>query len=171
MIPVEEIQNRIQKDASVLEYSLTDSVLYTFLIGKDCFEMSAQPLDSVFQSSYDSMLEAITYLDPTRHRMENFNRFVSSSFNLYKHLIKPLADDIRSLKLIIIPDGELSLIPFEALISEFVHVSEGHLDYKDLPFLLKRYAISYGHSSTTLFEQQFSKREKGTGGLLAFAPS
>ena len=171
MIAIGEIQNRIRKDASVLEYSLTDSVLYTFLISKDCFEIAAQPLDSVFQTAYDSMLEAIGYLDPTRHHVENFNRFVSSSFNLYKYLIKPLDDDIESQRLIIIPDGALSLIPFEALISDVVHVPEGHLDYKDLPLLLKEYAISYGHSSTTLFEQQVSKREKRMGGLLAFAPS
>jgi CHAT domain-containing protein len=171
MITVKEIQDRMQRNASVIEYSLTDSMLYTFLINKDRFELYAQKVDSAFKNAYDSMLESIAYIDPTRHNAENFNQFVTSSFSLYKYLIKPVINKIESRKLIIIPDGALSMIPFEALISDDGKLSEGHLDYKDLPLILKEYAISYGHSSTSLFERQDAGREKGAGGLLAFAPS
>jgi CHAT domain-containing protein len=171
MITIGEIQSSIQRKTSVLEYSLTDSVLYTFLISKNSFKISAQPLDSVFHRAYDSMLEAIGNIDPTRHDVKKFNQFVSSSLSMYEYLIKPLVANIESKRLIIIPDGALSLIPFEALISDAGQIPGGHMDYKDLPLFLKEYALSYAHSSTTLFMQQLAARERSSGGLLAFAPS
>jgi CHAT domain-containing protein len=171
MIAIKDIQRRIKKGATVLEYSLTDAALYAFLITKDHFDIVAQSIDTLFQGTYNSMLGAVGNLDPTRHNAEQFNRFVTSSYGLYKYLIKPLAKEISGQQLIIIPDGILSFIPFEALISDIVRLPEGHLDYKDLPLLLKVFAISYAHSSTLLFEQQINKKEKSSGGLLAFAPS
>ena len=42
VISIEEIQKKIRKGTTVLEYSLTDSVLYTFLIRKDHFEIYSQ---------------------------------------------------------------------------------------------------------------------------------
>lgn len=171
MVTIGEIQNRIQRKTSVLEYALTGSMLYTFLISKNSFDISAQPLDSVFHGTFDSLLEAIGYIDPTRHDAKKFKQFVSSSSGMYKYLIKPLVANIEGKRLIIIPDAALSLIPFEALISDAGHITGGHPDYKDLPLLLKEYAVSYAHSSTTLFMQQAAAGEKSSGGLLAFAPS
>jgi CHAT domain-containing protein len=117
------------------------------------------------------MLEATGHFDPISHNTLDFKRFVSASSSLYEYLVKPQAENIEGRKLIIIPDGILSFIPFEALITDVVKISEVDLAYRDLPFLLKEVAISYGHSSTTLFEQQISKRMRPSGSLLAFAPS
>ncbi|MBN2212621.1 MAG: CHAT domain-containing protein [Bacteroidales bacterium] len=171
MVTIGEIQNRIQRKTSVLEYALTGSMLYTFLISKNGFDISAQPLDSVFYGTYDSMLESIGYVDPTRHDEKKFNQFVFSALSMYKYLVEPLAANIESKRLIIIPDGALSMIPFEALITDAGQIPGGHPDYKDLPLLLKEYAVSYAHSSTTLFLHQTVAGEKSSGGLLAFAPS
>ncbi len=171
IITMDEIQDRIQKGTTVLEYSLTDSVLYTFLIRNDHYEFFSQPLDSLFQRTYDRMLTAIGQFDPTRHNAEKFNQFVTSATRLYNYLIKPQVEDVRGQKLIIIPDGILAFIPFEALLSDVAKPSGGHLDYNNLPLLLKEFAISYGHSSTMLFEQRITKSKKPSGGLLAFAPS
>ncbi len=171
MISIEEIQYRLDKAATLIEYTLSDSVLYTFLIRKDHFELSLQPLDSQFNRAYSEMLAVTGQFDPTRHDAEKFNRFVSSSNILFQYLIKPLEEKIKGHKLIVIPDGKLAFIPFEALISEVAQLTGGYLDYKDLPLLLKEYAISYAYSSTMLFEQQTAKRRSSGNRLLAFAPS
>lgn len=170
-ISVEDMQKKMEKHVSVIEYSLTDSVLYTFLINRNNFEFISQPLDTSFRSMFQVMIRAVGQLDPTKHNAESFSLFIKSSSALYDYLINPLTDKIQGNQLIIVPDGILSFLPFDALISAEGNIPPGHLDYKDLPLLLKKFAVSTAYSSTMLFEQEIARNNKKVKGLLAFAPS
>jgi len=74
---------------------------------------------------------------------------------------------IQGKSLIIIPDGALSYLPFEALLTH--PVTNDDLDYRNLPYLIRDYDIGYSYSSTLHFQDQ-RKGAKPTGNLLAFAP-
>jgi len=74
---------------------------------------------------------------------------------------------IRGKSLIIIPDGTLSYLPFEALLTR--PVMNGEPDYRNLPYLIREYDVGYSYSATLHFEDQ-RRTTRPSGNLLAFAP-
>ncbi|MFT6000814.1 MAG: CHAT domain-containing protein [Neolewinella sp.] len=73
--------------------------------------------------------------------------------------------------LLIIPDGPLTYLPFPALLTEEEEeeeeeASSGQLG--NLPYLLRRHAVAYGHSAGILSRKQATGNAEG--GIVAFAP-
>ena len=93
--------------------------------------------------------------------------YAKVAYDLYTKLIAPVQKELQH-KLIIVPDGVLNYIPFEALLTEqTVKVKS----YKNLPYFIKEHQISYNYSAT-LFKQLSEKETIETeGDLLAFAPN
>ena len=89
------------------------------------------------------------------------------SYQLYKDLIKPIQNLITAKDLIIIPDGILGYIPFEALVSKQPDIYK--VDYGNLFYLIKNYSISYSYSATLLFRD--FKTKTTANEVLAFAPT
>ena len=74
-----------------------------------------------------------------------------SAETLFKRLFPNIEDQIQNL--IIIPDQEMNLIPFEALLTE--RVSKKEIGQWNLyPFLTKRYSISYDVSVSSYWHHQ-----------------
>ncbi|MBC8111121.1 MAG: CHAT domain-containing protein, partial [Verrucomicrobia bacterium] len=74
---------------------------------------------------------------------------VASSYTLYKQLLpKKLPPGIKNL--LVIPDGKLGTLPFEALISK--KANKNTQDFQLLPYLLRKYAVSYNYSASLAFE-------------------
>lgn len=95
-----------------------------------------------------------------------YEQFIERSYRLYERLLQPelLASDSK--KLIIIPDGLLSYIPFEVLLTQ--PIDNLNRDYSKLPYLLRDYAVSYSPSATVKVR---SAQDHNTAkGYLGFAP-
>jgi CHAT domain-containing protein len=90
-------------------------------------------------------------------------RAFSAGERLYQELIGPIKDKFGSIKrLIIIPDGNLNYLPFEAL------VGQGRIDHPK--YLIKDFRISYAPSATALASLQDRKNLASLRkDLLAFA--
>jgi CHAT domain-containing protein len=89
--------------------------------------------------------------DSDRFSRWGFIGYVSHSFNLYDKLLNPDLDqfeDNPGTKLIIVPDGSLNRISFDALIRSMPDTS--FVNYKIPDYLVRRYAISYAFSSGML---------------------
>ena len=71
--------------------------------------------------------------------------------------------------LIIIPDGKLASIPFEALLSS--EVPDRERNSSNFPYLIKQYAISYSNSATLLLNSFQKNNNPDYRSVLAFAPS
>ena len=86
---------------------------------------------------------------------DNMNAFIETGYTLYKQLIPKVLENDTSIKqLMIIPDGNLGMIPFETLLTEEY---KGDINkYKDYPYLIKKYAVSYS-CSANLFYKTFYK--------------
>ena len=89
---------------------------------------------------------------------------------MYRQLIpENIHEGIKNL--IVIPDAELSMIPFETLLTENPEDKE----WKELPYLVKKYNISYSYSAN-LFYKTFPKEPTtkieytDLNDWLAFAP-
>ncbi|MDQ3290584.1 MAG: CHAT domain-containing protein, partial [Bacteroidota bacterium] len=87
------------------------------------------------------------------------------AYKLYKILIPvTLPKSIKSL--IIIPSGELTSLPFEALLTQ-----PGSKNLKKSnAYLLNRYNISYAYSAWLLYERLIQENENAPKHLLAMAP-
>ncbi len=77
------------------------------------------------------------------------NTFILSSNALYKQLFpKKIAE--KYTELLIIADSKMPTIPFEALL---LHKDKKTTLYKNMSFMLKKYAISYNYSASLLTEK------------------
>ncbi len=98
-----------------------------------------------------------------------FSHYTQQGYYFYTQLIEQQTANFKGKELIIIPDGQLGYVPFEALLTE--EVQSKKRNYKKLPYLLQQYAVSYAYSATLLAKSsQANTIDKSNGEMLAFAP-
>lgn len=165
VISVEELMQNLNADQIIIEYVLTDSMLYSFALSNVEILFSRQKIDTEFFHALD-VLRNITYSDISSQGRVQYKEMVDASNLLYKILFKGFDEFTDGKRLIIVPDGVLGYLPFESLVTEIKSLSE--INYRDLSYLLKKNPISYSYSSTLLFRDYYHKHNVQS--LLAFAP-
>lgn len=161
---VADVQKALDGQTAVLEYFMSDDGIFVFVLTKSDFEISAVPRDAAF----DSALAAFTGSVKT---VAGKSAYLRSSALLHDFLIKPVEARVANCpRWIIIPDGELYQVPFEALLTASV-APPGKADDRALPYLLKQREISYHYSATLFLKSRNTPGTAGAGGVFAgFAP-
>ncbi|MEQ9405061.1 MAG: CHAT domain-containing tetratricopeptide repeat protein [Cyclobacteriaceae bacterium] len=171
-ISLESSQDKLSNNQAILEYSENDSIIYAFVITKESFSVQKINKKSVFDLEVDKFQTSFDPLFIQSEPNAAYNQFTSSAFALYDKLLAPILSNLSQTinHLILIPDGELSYLPWELFIQSHPQSEQG-MDYKQLDYLLNSYTISYAHSASLLF-QEFSRAQSGSSTtVLAFAPS
>lgn len=170
VISLEEIQSKLESDEIILEYLLTNSVVYIMAVTNCEFDIKAIEIDSVFFNALNYII-SIKNVKLNDQNLSTFNEFKKNSHELWKSLIKPQYNLIGSKRLIIIPDGLLGYLPFDIL-TEYDYESN-KINYRDLPYLLRNNPISYSYSATIKFNSYFENNntKNADDNILAFAPS
>jgi CHAT domain-containing protein len=168
-VQTDQLRKIIPCSTSLIEYSLTDSVLYTFIFTRQSYTMLSQKIDSNFYQLINSYLKEYHQFDFSKQDYSGFTEFCWKNKEIFDILIKPAANILKTDNLIIVPDGILSFLPFETLIDELPE-SLTNVSYKDLKYLLLKYSISYAYSSTFYCQVIDQKAHKNSNRLLAFAP-
>jgi CHAT domain-containing protein len=84
---------------------------------------------------------------------ETVDTFASDSHQLFKTLIAPFYPSIREItRIIVIPDGLISQLPFDVLIT-----SPAKSDFSGMDYLVKSHALSYSFSASFLLAQKASR--------------
>ncbi len=161
-----EVQNELSDDEVIVEFTLTDSSLFAFLIDKMGSRYYKTDIDSMFYKNLD-ILQAVTEIDFANHGLKDFKKYVDASYGIYQALFSEFDERIEGKKLIIIPDGRLGYLSFESLVSSLPDMQS--INYRNLDYLIKKYPISYSYSSTLLFKNSIEKSRGNE--VLAFAPS
>ncbi|HKS26552.1 MAG TPA: CHAT domain-containing protein [Pyrinomonadaceae bacterium] len=92
--------------------------------------------------------------------------FSNASNALYKTAVEPAAKDIGDKRILVVADGSLNYVPFEALVS-----ASGGADYSALPYLVKTNEIIYAPSASVISViRKQSKPAAGKGMLLVADP-
>jgi CHAT domain-containing protein/tetratricopeptide (TPR) repeat protein len=135
-------------DAAFVEFVVTDEKLYTFVSGG-----GAEPKDTATVKVFTSPLsrkELTERVERFRHQLETRDlRFRSSAAELYRLLFGPAGSDLlRRRRVILVPDGVLWELPFQALVD------------RSGEYLLDRWAISYAPSITALHAMVEMKRQR-----------
>ncbi|HEV2912640.1 MAG TPA: CHAT domain-containing protein [Pyrinomonadaceae bacterium] len=92
--------------------------------------------------------------------------FAGASNALYKTVVEPAASAIGDKRLLVVADGALNYVPFEALVA-----TSGGSDYASLPYLVKSREIVYAPSASVVaVVRQMSKRSTEKGILIVADP-
>ena len=139
MATVGDLSNGLPSDHAILSYFEGESSIYTFLITSSGLQVYDNEKDEEYQKQSTAFRNAIKF--------NIQSAFEKAAKSLYQQLIPDIPNNIR--QLIIIPDGILGTLPFEAFINP---ASEGE-NYKDFSYLLTEYGVSYDYSATLFLER------------------
>jgi len=157
----------LDSNTALLEYFVTPSATFIFVVTVDKVDVISVP------QGYDNLRGKILLFRGTAVRKMDKEKLKEAHWvrplqNLYEMLISPVqAAGLLSDKnhLVIVPQGILSYLPFQALITE-VEDSDG----KTRPhFLIEDYIISYVPSASSLTFFRHENR-KALGSLMLLAP-
>ena len=168
-----EVQQNVLDDQTVLvEYALQPDESYLFVASKSAVNLIKLPArDNVEKLAMDlraqlipsklqrrivgiDVAEANRGLGIATAAPEELAPFVSASNALYKVVLEPAAGMIGEKRLIVVADGALNYIPFEALLK----TADGS-DFSSLSYLIKTNEIIYAPSASVVaaIKQQRSK--------------
>ena len=168
VIGIDRVQDLLNKKEILLEYVLTDTILYAFIAGNNNYEVKATPIDSSFYNALEYWILSSKKRDFSNHGLQDFRKEVKVLRELYTTLIKPVEAHIAGKDLIIIPDEILGYLSFDALLTALPDTSR--MDYINLPYLIRDHGISYSHLATLHFSTSGNK-SKNNSNILAFAPT
>jgi CHAT domain-containing protein len=95
------------------------------------------------------------------------SKYLECAPKLYQKLVAPVAQYLPE-KIILVPDGPLGYVPFDALLTS---APEDLNNFKSYPYLLHKHQFSYTYSATLLREMRDKKhRQEPKNDFLAFAP-
>ena len=144
---VKDVQQLIDKKTAMLSYFVGDSTVTTYTITKNSYNVVSAKKPVNLEKSIAYFRNSLT-----RTNKQSELAYKKYGNNLYEMLF-PKVMDKNIDNLIIVPDGVLATIPFEALLTS---KAADTTMFQNLPYLVRKYSISYC-SSATLFKETFSK--------------
>lgn len=136
-----------ESNSTVVEYFYGSKYVFGLGVNQDSLKLFKILKDSTLESNLSKYNNSLKFGFNFSTQKLDYDNFISSSFFLYQKLLNPIIKNSDSVQnLIIIPDGYLSSIPFDALLFEDL-VSE-QVDYKSLPYIHNEYLISYHFNSS-----------------------
>lgn len=173
-ITFDQIRRKIQPGEVVISYSmnmpdtLNEGNLYIFALSKKDRRFLKQPVTEQTIKDIRTVYSVLSSNQFLNSGIREFTSFCSSARRLYKLMVMPLQDMLTEKRLTIIPDGMLSYLPFEALLTQMPDTASIH--YYDLPYLVLKYPVTYSYSSRLLY-QKASKYPPFNAKTLAFSPA
>ena len=174
-LTVNEIQDELIKENElIIEYHWAQNYINALVFSKsknELFKIDISP-DLLNQINiYANSISGEMGLGASR---EEFNNYVNAAFYLYTQLLDPIfkhyIDQNEAVsKATIIPDGQLSFLPFESLLTEFPDTTD--ISYWSLPYLLKETSVSYAYSLNILKNNLMMNQQIENPDLLAFSYS
>ncbi len=172
MLGTEEVRRNLKSNEVLLEYVLneTDSIpdVFAFLISAEKSGLYKLNADSTFIPALEETFRFLSNPAYLFTRNENSINYCVSAHYLYQTLLQPFERHIEGKKTIVIPDGKLSYLPFDALLTALPDTS-GLISFNNLPYVIRDYTINYSYSANLLFKFKKQKRQASKR-LLAFAP-
>lgn len=138
-ISISEIQKKIDKTTTVIEFFSGDNSVYVFIITKDSFNV-----EELFIEELDTKIEHFNAYITNKEHM----KYTNEASQLYNQIIKPIRKHFVGDKLIIVPDESLWHLQFDLLLTKKNKKPKAQPSY-----LLYDYAISYANSLSLLFEE------------------
>src|ERR1700752_4830866 len=154
-------QRLLGNETVLLSYSLAEPASFLFAVSGNDFQVKRLPPERTLRESVQKLLVAVT--DKNNPAPAEYRR---QALYLSQQLLQPVSRMLAGKRaLVIVADGSLHRLPFEALFSSPA-VTKG--DFRKLPYLIRQFAISYAPSASVLAELYNEQRETAPKGFIAF---
>jgi CHAT domain-containing protein/tetratricopeptide (TPR) repeat protein len=128
-----------------IAFALTDSIVFVMSSRNQDVKFRSTALPIAFK---DSVATWLSLCRQVATEPRDFQRFTTLGHDLYNLLLRPeleqFGEEVH--RLLIVPDGILGNLPFEALLKDAVPASQHN--YGKLPYLIRNYQIHYGASAS-----------------------
>ncbi len=164
----------LQKDQALLEYFTGDSSIFLFVVRPDTMIVREVKRDFPLEDWIEGLRYGIygyyaadKSVQTDALKADAKRNYLEFAPKLYQKLVAPVAQHLPE-KVILVPDGPLGYIPFDALLTA---APEDANDFKSYPYLIQQHQFSYTYSATLLREMRDKKhRREPEYDFVAFAP-
>ena len=157
------IQASLDERTVFIEYAQQWQHWYAYVITAE--RQYAVKLAADFQLGDAVALLLHRLKDPLQVQRPRREELIGLSHYVYQQLLGPLEADLAGKeRLVIVPERDLCLLPFEVLLAD-----KTPKPYAELDYLLERFEISY-HASGTLYEELRARPSVVEASFLGFAP-
>ncbi|QGY46733.1 CHAT domain-containing protein [Maribellus comscasis] len=171
-ININKIQDKLKSDEVLVEYVLNEmdslTELYTFFFTNNEVQFERQELAPSFSKNIDEIFQFMSNSGYIFTKNEDSKKYCVASNQLYKNLIAPYENKIKDKNLIIVPDGKLSYISFDALLTDLPDTTST-IQFNKLDYLIKSNIINYSYSANLIYNIDNTKTNSQKR-ILAFAP-
>lgn len=148
----DKLQQYLKENNSIaIQYYISPSGMYQYLITGDSINYRAYNFGDTIKVAVNQVVayigkNSVNDLKANQQFLDNANLIYNKLFKVLEH------DEYRDKDLIIIPEGYLSKLPFEVLLTDSIRAKNGEIDFKTLPYLIKERTISYAFSASVFIE-------------------
>lgn len=167
---ISEVQQQLlDPSTAMLEYFVGKDSIFVAVISNDHFEVLALPKLDDFRIDIETLRRAMNQPDGGAAA---FQEYTTAAWRIFDRYVRtPLGTlPAQVTQLIVMPDGQLTQIPFQSLLTHSVVGPVAESRYDTLPYLLRDYTISYAYSARLLNTFQASDQGAAAGSFLGFAP-
>ena len=164
-VPMESIRDSmLSNDQVLIAFFTGEEAIYTFVVNQQAGRLFRIPVDSTLERANRQFQKAI--------RTQAGKPYLQSAHALYLSLLHPIKDLLDEMsEWIIIPDGWIAHVPFDALLRSIPDQGVP-IHFKNLDYLINERAISYRYSASHWYEVLTSSTpDRAPVRIAAFAPS
>lgn len=167
-----DVQQRLNADEALISYFEGARSLYISMVTQGVARVvrvrSPQGISQLLRD-FRSGIEGYAWrsqADPSQYARLS-QQYVDAAHGLYQLLLAPLGDSLPQ-RLIVVPDGQIHHLPFDALLTHRAGVATA---YGSHPYVVRRHTVHYVHSATLMLELGNLVMPNGKPRILAVAPS
>lgn len=161
-VTIEQLRTLLDDNTAIQSYFIGDSLISIFTVTTDRVRMEKSAVDEGFNFKIFGFRNALT-----TGNQEAVKQYQEDAYFYYK-LLFPAGIPKGIKRMIIIPDGNLGMIPFEALLTE--KYTGKWNEYFKYPFLINDLEISYNYSAGLSYIQNDKRNDSISGNWLGVAP-
>lgn len=160
-------------NTALLQYTLTDDQLLIMAVSPTKVQQYQQTVDSTFFNQLNAVKAFFNQnpVEQTRSiQQKNKQQFIQDAYALQQQLLAPILAKMEAVEqLIIIPDGLLHYLPFEALLTQLPS-NAAETSFDQLSYVLHQYTIHYEYAATLWWQNNINRSLKSQS-FAGFAPT
>lgn len=146
---ISQLQRNLDAQTAVISYIVADSSLIAFVLTRNELKMYTTETQGDLPLKVEIFRSSLLNSGAINHEV-----YCNLAHRLYQQLFSFSLDSTIK-KLVIVPDDVLGIIPFETLLTEAPQQNQP-LDFRNLPYLIRNYTISYSYSANLLYETLYA---------------
>lgn len=169
-IGAEEVMAQLEPGSALIEYFWGEEALVIFCLTNDSIWTHRLKIDAEFLEVLNQF-QAVLKTKPSDipgEYIASHQKFGKTSFDLYNKLVASVMGKKDIQELLIISDGPLGYIPFEALVTSLPESTDSPA-YAEFDYLFKACKVRYEYAAAFLDYTYAGKRNQKN--LLGFAPA